>query len=140
MNAIETKLVLFTDAIARDDDALLRALLAHAPIVASADEEDSHYTNHFYESRSVTLNKSFLGVVIKHTECAKVIAASCECSDKVYWGANTDPVSIISALDIIKLMTDKPDGNIWSDIKPPTRCRAVIDDLEQSNKERVRSD
>ena len=54
MNAIETKLVLFTDAIARDDDALLRALLAHTPL-APADDEHSYYTNHFYESRSTAL-------------------------------------------------------------------------------------
>ena len=139
MNTIETKLVLFTDAIARDDDALLRALLAHTPL-EPADDEDGYYTNHFYESRSTTLGQSFLGVIIKDLERARAIAASCECSDKVYWGANTDPVSMISPRDIVKLMTDKPDQYIWSDIKPPTRCRAVIDDLDQSNKKRARSD
>ena len=140
MNTIETKLVLFTDAIARDDDALLRALLAHTPL-APVDNEDSYYTNHFYESRSTTLGQSFLGVIIKDLERAKALAASCECSDKVYWGANTDPVSMISPRDIIKLMTDKPDQYTWHDIKPPARCRAVIDDLDdQSNKKRARSD
>ncbi len=136
MNAIETKLVLFTDAIARDDDALLRALLAHTPL-----SQDSHFTNHFYEVRSTTSNKSFLGVVIEDSERAKAVAALCECSDKVYWGTNTDPVSRISPIDIIKLMTDKPDEYEWSDIEPPTRCRAVIDDLDRSNtKKRTRSD
>tara|TARA_B100000513_G_scaffold173426_1_gene89618 strand:+ start:272 stop:688 length:417 start_codon:yes stop_codon:yes gene_type:complete len=138
MNNIETKLVLFTDAIVRDDDALLRALLAHTPLAPA--DDDNHLTNHFYESRSTTLNKSFLGVVIQGLERAKAVAASCECSDKVYWGANTDPVSMITPRDIIKLMTDKPDEYVWSDVKPPSRCRAVIDDLEQSKKKRARPD
>ena len=137
MDAIETKLVLFTDAIVRDDDALLRALLAHTPIEPANDEE-AHYTNYFYESRSC--DKSFLGVIIKDTERAKAIAASCKCLDKVYWGANTDPVSMISVGDIIKLMTDKPNDYVWSDIEPPTRCRSVIDELEASSNKRARSD
>lgn len=105
-----TTLVCFFDAAVRDDAVLMRVLTQRHPHMASLDHPpvDTPYTNHFYLTpRQNDPDMYMLGIIVEDTARARAVARECKIEEYIYWGANTDPVSIISAAKIVEIMATR---------------------------------
>jgi hypothetical protein len=114
----------------RDDDALMRVLIHRHPIMAELKPcttslyDAASCVNHLYKTS--TEDTIDIGVVLENTPIASALAAEIGC--KVYWGAQTDPVQVCTACEIVEIMCgDKPwtwMGEVTS--VSPSNCLATL--------------
>lgn len=100
-------LVFFLNALVNDDVQVFRDLLDEYPIMSkeikklTREELENMYspvecTNHFY----VTENK--FGLVLENSSWIRALVSDCktELNQLIFWGANSDPVQLATAIDI----------------------------------------
>ena len=127
-----SSLVCCLDAIVRDDAALIQALTTRHPHMADVDHDKpgtQWWTNHFYMTDPANESRTYsIGLIVEDTPRARAIAKECEIEEYIYWGANTDPVSVCSAAKIVELMSS---SHTWKWMNGalqcnPTQCHAFF--------------
>lgn len=103
-------LVLFLAALVEDDGVFISKLLRRFPFMRKAFDDLSDqerlalvpdwYSNYFY-----VLPNGSIGLVATPTSSAQSIAKEAGVEQFIYWGANTDPVSLATVYDVAQAMS-----------------------------------
>lgn len=132
MTASPEALVRMLGAITSDDEHAVRLLMRRFPYMIkmtedlSSDEKErlsdvQKRTNHFYHTKE----REF-GLVVVDRPSVRALVRESKVEDYIYWGSNSDSVSVCTAAHIANLMktSDKH--------KTPEKALAVFEDMKAS--------
>jgi len=102
-------LVLFFDALMRDDSKIMANLLKRFPLMKKSFAElteserkilvPDYFTNYFY-----VLSNGNFGLIAQETSSSLSIASESGIKNLIYWTQNTDPVQLATVADIANIM------------------------------------
>ena len=106
---IPEMLVMFFDALMRDDSKMMAYLLKRFPLMKKSfaeltkSERDflvpDNFTNYFY-----VLSNDHVGLVAQETSSSVSIASESGIKDLIYWTQNADPVQVATVADVANVM------------------------------------
>lgn len=120
-------LILLLDAVVKDDDARMRALIARFPLMAQPELAPDELQricpfekrcNHFY----VQQDGSF-GLVVEDTPPSRALASERDIEDYIFWGPNSDPVTVVTVAQVAEAM------QTFEQHATPVKVIAVLQEL-----------
>lgn len=132
-------LLLFLNAVVRDNAELMLELLQRFPLMAKPDLTDeelrriyvpSKMCNHFYVQKDGSL-----GLVLEDTPASRALALQLNLEKHIFWGANGDPVTVVTVAKGVQSMQH------LEQYVAPSKIIAVLDNVraEQQATEAMRA-